>query len=153
VATNEFEEPWMDEGMDDLCDSQSSRSRVWHECRAIYILGLDLFYWPFAMPHPLENRLLTLKGPFTDPIVTPSWKYYDSTSYAINAYPRSVLALGSLERYLGEAAMNRSCALISRGGVMRIRHPMTSSILSGNEWEGLELVLCAVISGHSHTRL
>jgi hypothetical protein len=107
VASNEFEESWMDEGMTQYVTAKVLGTAYGNNVEPYTLWGVDLFHWPFSLPHPLEDRLMTLRGPFEDPIITPSWKYYNSTSYGINSYPRASLALHTLERYLGEATMNR----------------------------------------------
>ena len=107
VASNEFEESWMDEGMTHYVTAKVLGTAYGNNVKPFTLWGVDLFYWPFSLPHPFEDRLITLRGSFKDPIITPSWKYYDSSSYGVNSYPRASLALQTLERYLGESNMNR----------------------------------------------
>jgi hypothetical protein len=107
VASNEFEESWMDEGMTQYVTAKVLGTAYGNNVEAYNLWGVDLFYWPLSMPHPFEDRMLTLRGAYKDPIITRSWSYYDSSSYGINSYPRTSLALNTLERYLGEATMNR----------------------------------------------
>src|SRR4029078_535229 len=81
----------------------------------------DWFYFPIEIPHPYEDRLITLQGKFNDPILTPAWKFYDQFSYGFNLYPRTDLTLSSLERYLGEDLMARVMREYHRK--WRYRHP------------------------------
>lgn len=107
VASNEFEESWMDEGITQYVTAKVLGAAYGNKVEPFTLWGLDFFQWPLSVPHPFEDRLQTLRGAFKDPIITPSWKYYDSASYGINSYPRASLALNTLERYLGQATMNR----------------------------------------------
>ena len=68
----------------------------------IRVIGIPIIYLPVVVPQPYEDRLGTLQGQFNDPILTQAWKFYDSTSYGINSYPRTDLTLSTLERYIGE---------------------------------------------------
>jgi hypothetical protein len=74
-----------------------------------------------AIPHPIEDRFGTLQGRFNDPILTPSWKFYDRMSYGINSYPRTALTLRTLERYLGQDVMAR--VMREYHARWRFRHP------------------------------
>ncbi|MEP7270404.1 MAG: M1 family metallopeptidase [Acidobacteriota bacterium] len=105
VASNEFEEPWMDEGITTYSTAKVLGTAYGSNVLPITIWGFDLFYVPLEIEHPLEDRLLTLRGRLNDPILTPSWKFFDEMSYGLNAYPRSGLMLNTLERYLGEPLM------------------------------------------------
>jgi hypothetical protein len=105
VATNEFEESWLDEGFNTY-----STAKVLEEAYGPGVIpfsawSINWFYFPVKIQHPLENRLVTLQGKFNDPILTPSWKFYDSFSYGVNSYPRTGLTLSTLENYLGRDVM------------------------------------------------
>jgi hypothetical protein len=107
VASNEFEEPWLDEGFNTYSTAKVLGNAYGMDYVPFRFWGVPWFYLPVRMPRPFENRILTLQGEFKDPIVTPSWKYYDSTSYGLNSYPRTGLVMNTLERYLGEDVMAR----------------------------------------------
>lgn len=107
VATNEFEESWMDEGFNTYSTAKVLQTCYGPNVFPFSLYGVDWFYFPIEVPHPLENRLITLMGKFNDPILTPAWKYYDTFSYGMNSYFRTGLTLSTLERYLGEDTMAR----------------------------------------------
>lgn len=107
VATNEFEEPWLDEGFNTYSTGKVLGTAYGADVIPLTFWSVPLFYLPFQLPHPIEDRVFTLQGKFNDPILRPSWQYYDSTSYAINSYPRTGLVMNTLERYLGEEVMSR----------------------------------------------
>lgn len=128
VASNEFEEPWLDEGFVTYSTNKVLQTAYGDNALAIPLFGVPLIYAPFQIPHPLGDRLLTFRGAFADPIRTPSWKFSDSQSYAINSYPRSGLTLATLERYLGEDAMAR--AMREYFQQYKFHHPSTRDFAS-----------------------
>ncbi|MCI0665505.1 MAG: M1 family metallopeptidase [Acidobacteria bacterium] len=121
VANNEFEESWLDEGF-----TTYSTGKVLHNAYGANPLpfrfgGIPLFNLPVSIPHPYEDRILTLQGKFNDPILTPTWKYYNVLSWGLNSYPRSGLVLNTLERYLGDDLMAR--VMREYHQKWRYRHP------------------------------
>lgn len=121
VANNEFEESWMDEGFNTYSTAKVLKTAYGADVIPFGFAGVDWFYFPIEIPHPLEDRILTLQGEFNDPILTPAWKFYDSTSYGLNSYPRTGLTLNTLERYLGEDVMAR--VMREYHQKWRYRHP------------------------------
>ncbi|HWQ35223.1 MAG TPA: M1 family metallopeptidase [Blastocatellia bacterium] len=107
VATNEFEESWLDEGFNTYSTAKVLKVAYGPDVLAMRFQGVPLFYLPVVLPHPYEDRLGTLQGRFNDPILTPAWKFYNFQSYALNSYPRTGLTLNTLERCLGEDLMAR----------------------------------------------
>jgi hypothetical protein len=121
VATNEFEESWMDEGFNTYSTGKVLKTAYGADVIPFGAAGINWFYFPGEMPHPYEDRLLTLQGKFNDPILTPAWKYYNHFSYGLNSYPRTGLTLNTLERYLGEDLMAR--VMREYHQKWRYRHP------------------------------
>src|SRR5262249_30673341 len=121
VATNEFEESWMDEGFNTYSTGRVLKTAYGADVIPFEAAGINWFYFPVEMPHPYEDRMLTLQGKFNDPILTPAWKYYNSFSYGLNSYPRTGLTLNTLERYLGEDLMARVMREYQQK--WRYRHP------------------------------
>lgn len=121
VASNEFEESWLDEGFNTYSTSKVLKAAYGPDVLPIRIIGIPIIYLPVVVPQPFEDRLGTLQGAFNDPILTPAWKFYDSTSYGINSYPRTDLTLSTLERYIGEDVMAR--VMREYHQKWRYRHP------------------------------
>ncbi|QQS47034.1 MAG: M1 family metallopeptidase [Acidobacteriota bacterium] len=107
VATNEFEESWLDEGFNTYSSAKVVQKAYGNTLLPVRLAGVNFLYLPVEIPHPLENRLGTLRGGFHDPIIRPTWKFYDFMSYGLNSYSRTALVLATLERYLGEDTMHR----------------------------------------------
>ena len=138
VATNEFEESWLDEGFNTY-----STAKVLDEAYGTAVIpfsawSINWFYFPVEIRHPLEDRLLTLQGKFNDPILTPSWKFYDSFSYGVNSYPRTDLTLNTLEGFLGGDVMARLMRTYHQR--WRFRHPTSGDFFDlANEVSGQDL--------------
>ncbi|MGH9768339.1 MAG: M1 family metallopeptidase [Blastocatellia bacterium] len=123
VATNEFEESWLDEGFNTYSTAKVLKTAYGANVIPFGFAGFDWFYFPIEIPRPYEDRLLTLQGKFNDPILTPAWKFYDQFSYGLNSYPRTGLVMNTLERYLGEDVMARVMRAYQQK--WRYRHPAT----------------------------
>lgn len=86
VASNEFEEAWLDEGFTSYTEDKLMAS----------IYGV--------LPNmPVEASYLT----HPEPLNLSSWKYRSSDGYAENVYMRGKLVLSALERQVGEKTMNK----------------------------------------------
>ncbi len=105
LASNEFEEPWLDEGINTygtglLMDRIGSRIRVtFHP-----ILGYPLeFNWPMIGQFDLY-RGAAMMG-VQSPLVSSTWQFQDGGDYSQSSYARSAATLKTLELYLGEETM------------------------------------------------
>ncbi len=138
VASNEFEESWMDEGINTYSEKRVLQAAYGADSLPFRALGLPLFYLPVELPHPFEDRMLALREPVSDPILTPGWKYFDFMSYGLNSYPRPGLALATLERYLGEDVMARVMRTYHQR--WRYRHPTSQDFFdAASEVAGQDL--------------
>ncbi len=93
VATNEAEEPWLDEGFTD-----------YSTVRAMSALGLELYDcggWPFSY---LSMRRMEYQLNPQTPMAGAAWDF-DFATYNIAAYSKPALALSTLERQVGDEAM------------------------------------------------
>ena len=121
VANNEFEESWLDEGFNTYSTAKVLQTAYGSNVIPFGFAGFKWFYFPIEIPHPYEDRILTLQGEFNDPILTPAWEFYDDASYGLNSYPRTGLTLNTLERHLGEDVMAR--VMREYHQKWRYRHP------------------------------
>lgn len=127
VASNEFEEAWLDEGFNTY-----STGKVLEKCYGRDVVpfrsrGINWFYFPFEIPHPYEDRIGTLQGSFFDPIIRSSWQYATSNSYGLNVYPRTGLTLRTLEGYVGEDRMRQIMRTYAER--WRFRHPTSQDFI------------------------
>ncbi|MCI0525389.1 MAG: M1 family metallopeptidase, partial [Acidobacteria bacterium] len=138
VATNEFEESWLDEGFNTYSTAKVLQKAYGADVIPFGFAGYDWFYFPIEIPHPFEDRILTLQGRFNDPILTPAWKFRDFFSYGLNSYPRTGLVMNTLERYLGEDVMARVMREYHRK--WRYRHPTSQDFFDTvNQVSGRDL--------------
>jgi hypothetical protein len=96
VATNEFEEAWLDEGFTTY-SSAKVMVKTYGSSR-IRVLGLELGLFE-------GQRLVNTADRVFDPIRVPAWDV--SRDYRFDIYTRATLTLQTLERLLGEETMAR----------------------------------------------
>jgi hypothetical protein len=123
LATNEFEEPFLDEGMNELWDDRlldDERVDVvlpW-PVRALGLHLPPLGYWD------VERVRGTLRFQ-ADPIAGNSWDRYSSGSYGL-IYSRTAIAFHDLEHRLGGDAFARGMRLYYKR--WHHRHPSTADL-------------------------
>jgi hypothetical protein len=129
VANNEFEEAWLDEGINTY-----STGRVQDKVYGPGMFSASVFGWPLTwlihFPRSLDSQLDRLPAIMTaelDPVTTPSWLFSSRMSYAMNVYMRAATCLNTLERYLGEADMLRVMRTFQMR--FRFRHPRTQDFI------------------------
>jgi len=109
IATNEFEESWLDEGFTQYSTTKVM-SKTWDRIKLpIRILGFPVAEW-LRMPtldHFSVDRAAHVAAPRSDDLVRNAWSYFDGGSYGVNSYMRTSTTLRSLENYLGEEKMGR----------------------------------------------
>lgn len=86
VASNEFEEAWLDEGFTSYAEDKVMESEYGVEANL-----------------PLEASYMTSPAPLKQP----SWAYRDHTVYAENVYLRAKLVLLGIERQVGTKTMQK----------------------------------------------
>ncbi len=140
VASNEFEEAWLDEGINTYSTGKVSEVAYGPGRLPLRFNGLPLG-WLVKLPAVYDwqlGRVLSGTVAKLDPIVTESWKFYNSLSYSLNVYYRAATCLHTLERLLGETTWAR----IMRTYHMRYRfkQPKTEDFLKVvNEISGKDL--------------
>jgi hypothetical protein len=130
VANNEFEEAWLDEGVNTY-----STGRVLAKAYGRGMLPFDLNGIPLAslvgMPRTLDaetDRAAAIGIVPYDPVIRDSWHFYDSESYGANVYARAATCLNTLERLMGEKTMARIMrTYFSR---FRFRHPKSADFMA-----------------------
>jgi peptidase M1-like protein len=101
VATNEFEEAWLDEGINSYLEVKVMD--------ALYGRGLSVANFPFAQfGSQDEQRLMYLQQPDTDPIARFAWLYYNDSAYGAITYGKTATALLTLEKIIGEDTLRRA---------------------------------------------
>jgi len=114
IASNEFEEAWIDEGMNSYYEML-----VMEEFYGTMIEVLGL-----RMTSIEQNRLSLGSGRYTDPIVQPAWKYRSNASYGLNSYSRPAVTLRHMENIFGPETFHRAMRHFFQ--TWRFRHPTTA---------------------------
>ncbi|MGB8656415.1 MAG: M1 family metallopeptidase [Candidatus Zixiibacteriota bacterium] len=131
VASNEFEEAWLDEGFAFFSESRAMEKRFGKTGNAVDLWGIKLSDLNFA-------KLGYLLDPQSDPVVKKSWEFEDYLSYRTNVYFKASLVLKTLGNILGEEKMDEVMKEYFRK--YRFRHPKTSDFVQVvNEIGGQDL--------------
>ncbi len=119
VANNEFEEAWLDEGINSYVElgivDQEMGSTV------LDIFGLSSGPLPFMRASYLRNAQ-------RDPVVRSGWEYLDRGSYSAISYSKTALVLETLDRYLGENSVKKALAAYFER--WQYRHPRGSDFFA-----------------------
>jgi hypothetical protein len=123
LASNEFEEPWLDEGFNTYMED-----RVVDAAYGSNHPVLSAFGWRAEIHLPVRLPLDTNRRYFQvateDVLASPAWKFRSRLNYGAHIYSKTALALSTLERLLGTPAMNRVLRLYADR--WRFRHPTTA---------------------------
>ena len=100
VATNEFEEAWLDEGINSYTEVKVMD--------ALY--GKNSFMnLPFAqMSEDQAERTMYSGAADTDPIARLGWKFYSNNSYGAVTYGKTATMLLTLEKVIGEDTLREA---------------------------------------------
>ena len=120
LASNEFEESWLDEGINTYTESRTLADTYGAEANFIDFMGLKL--------NAVElHRGVYMNIPKTDPVVKKAWENYDMLSYAVNSYFKPGLILETLRNDLGpETMLEAMRAYVER---WRFKHPKTQDFI------------------------
>ena len=123
LASNEFEEPWLDEGF-----NQYMESRVVGAAYGSDRPVLTLFGWRLpvglAIHHPLDSNRRYFPVAGEDALASSSWGFRSRANYAAHVYSKTALAMATFERLIGTPAMNKALRLYSDR--WRFKHPTTA---------------------------
>ncbi len=131
VASNEFEEAWLDEGINTYSEIQIMHDAYPSQSSIVDFLG-------FKFDDLQMRRYSYVRSPDYDPVVRKSWEYFSGGSYSAMAYSKPALALVTLENYLGRETMREIMrAYFER---YKFKHPKTQDFIDvANEVSGQDL--------------
>ena len=123
VASNEFEESWLDEGFNTYSTGKIVDKVYGGTSLPLVVFGKNI--WDFLrLPRLTQesfDRIAHVGYPVRDPLVRRAWEFYDSGSYGVSSYSRAGVTLRTLERILGEETMARVMRAYHQR--WRFRHP------------------------------
>ena len=101
VATNEFEEAWLDEGINSYTEVKVMD--------ALYGKNTSAINFPFAqMSESGLQKISYLGDPDTDPIARFAWLFINSNSYGGITYGKTATVLLTLEKVIGEDTLRQA---------------------------------------------
>ena len=124
VATNEFEDGWMDEGI-----NQYAQLKVMDSIFGASTSVLNL--WGITEGQTDEDRLFYVDVADLDPIARNGWQYADFNSYGGITYGKTALVLLTLENMIGEDTMHQ--AMHTYFSRYRFTHPDKEDFLKAIE--------------------
>ena len=128
-ANNEFEEAWLDEGITTYSEGKVMEA-MWGINKMIITFGpfpISRYFDQIQYYNWERTRIITINAIGFDPVVTPSWRFYNMFSYFMNVYERATLNLLTLERLLGKETMLKVLRTFQTR--YRFRHPTTGNFL------------------------
>jgi hypothetical protein len=121
VATNEFEDAWLDEGINSYTESIVTAA----------ILGRDNSFagWRWSNFSDLAEQYNFYNGdPNYDPVTRHAWQFRDAGSYGAITYGKSSMLLHTLEGIVGQDTMDE--AMRTYFMRFRFKHPTTEDFLN-----------------------
>ncbi len=137
IASNEFEEAWLDEGFNTYMTDRVLKATYGPNHVALDVFGLR-FPLGIDIHYPLDVNRSYFEVADWDVLASESWKFRDRRSYSGQVYSKTALTLATLERLLGTSAMDRALRLYADR--WRFRHPTTKDFLAavndatGGDW-------------------
>jgi hypothetical protein len=101
VATNEFEDAWLDEGINSYTEVKVMDSIFGKDISVINLLGA-------TAGERASQRLGYVSGPDFDPMAEKAYDYYSFNSYGGITYGKTACVLLTLEGIVGEDTMERA---------------------------------------------
>lgn len=101
VGNNEFEHPWLDEGINSYADGRCADAAYGDDLYMRRYFGVPVLFPEVKRPMRTRWRgpMLTAKP---DRMDRRGWEFVDGQSYSVNAYRKPALMLATLEGYLGD---------------------------------------------------
>jgi len=116
VGSNEFEEAWLDEGINTYSEIKAMDHYYGADRSMIDFAGLRIGEVPY-------QRLAVIGSGRFDQIVKNAWDYIGGSSYSLNVYAKAGLMLLTLEKWLGEDVMDK--VMRTYFETWKFRHPTT----------------------------
>jgi hypothetical protein len=137
LASNEFEEAWLDEGFNSYMTDRVLASVYGPNRVALSVFGLN-FPLGIDKNYPVDANRRYFAVADWDVLASDSWKFRDRKSYGSHVYSKTALTMATLERLLGTPAMDRALRLYADR--WRYKHPTTRDFIAaindstGRDW-------------------
>src|SRR5262245_37877691 len=138
LASNEFEEAWLDEGFNTYMTDRVLKATYGPNRVDLDVFGLH-FPLGIEIHYPLDANRRYFEVADWDVLASESWKFRERKSYGGLIYSKTALTLATLERLIGTPKMDRALRIYADR--WRFRHPTTRDFLAavdeatGGSWE------------------
>jgi len=126
VASDEFEEAWLDEGINSYSEVKAMEKYYGEGRSMVDIAGVKI-------GDSASQRLRVIGSGRFDPVLKDSWSYISGASYGANVYAKAAVMLLTLERWLGEDVMARIMRTYYER--WKFRHPTSEDFIRVAEEE------------------
>lgn len=131
VGSNEFEEAWLDEGLNTYSTSKAMVAAYGADATMVEFLG-------YRMGDQDMTRASNDPAARYNRILARAWEYTPSSAYSFYSYSKPALVLSTLEGYVGEQTMARVMRAYHER--WRFRHPRSEDFfavvneVTGQDW-------------------
>ncbi len=126
VGSNEFEEAWLDEGINSYSEVKAMARYYGKESSMLDFMGLKISDFIFQRAQVVDSGRM-------DPILKNSWEYFSNGTYSLNSYSKASLMLLTLGNYLGEEVMSKVMRAYFES--WKFRHPTSKDFIQVAEEE------------------
>ena len=102
IGSNEFENPWMDEGFNSFLDTEVYYAAYGEPLYFKYYFGIPVTFKEVKIPIESDGKSRYRKTYDMDILQRFSWEFMNGESYSANSYSKTSLMLRTLKRFLGE---------------------------------------------------
>lgn len=120
VASNEFEEAWLDEGINSFTEVTTLASILGSNTSVVGQRYANL-------GDSSMQRLSYLLAPAFDPVTRKAWQFRNSTSYGCITYGKTATLLATLQGMIGQETMDEAMRTYFQR--FRFKHPTTEDFL------------------------
>ena len=141
LASNEFEEAWLDEGFNTYMTDRVMNATYGPNHVDLGVFGLH-FPLGIDIHYPVDTNRRYFEVADWDVLASEGWKFRNRRSYGSQIYSKTALTMATLERLLGTPAMDKALRLYADR--WRFRHPDDEGLHRGRQRldrRGLDLVL------------
>ena len=127
-ASNEFEESWLDEGLNSWSESRVQKM-AYSPSRYMtrFFGGIPFVFGSLEIPFETASLASVRRSGQADIMTRRGWEYRDNTSYRTNSYSKPEMMLWTLERWLGEETMLKAMKTFFQR--YRFQHPTTQDFI------------------------
>lgn len=128
VATDEFRESFLDEGLNTYATARVMRSAYPPKAWSFRVWGVPLVFESVRQETPLDTSARFFRRAVHDPIARTAWGYADLATYRAMTYSKMAMLMEQVERTLSPPVMERAMRAYTTG--FRFRHPRTRDLIT-----------------------